>query len=86
LLIDSNVSHVEWLFQGVEYVVGKFPFIANSRAKTVNETDGMVKVLADKKTDRLLGAHIIGPVSNLHPFLMKNNNLKSTIYFREQES
>jgi len=47
--------------EGVEYVVGKFPFIANSRAKTVNETDGMVKVLADKKTDRLLGAHIIGP-------------------------
>jgi len=49
--------------KGVEYSVGKFPFIANSRAKTVNETDGMVKVLADKKTDRLLGAHIIGPVS-----------------------
>lgn len=45
---------------GVEYAVGKFPLIANSRAKTVGETDGMVKVLADKKTDRLLGAHIIG--------------------------
>ena len=47
----------------MEYNVGKFPFIANSRAKTVGETDGMVKVLGDKKTDRLLGAHIIGPVS-----------------------
>lgn len=47
--------------EGVEYNIGKFPFIANSRAKTVGETDGMVKVLADKKTDRLLGAHIIGP-------------------------
>ena len=46
--------------QGVEYVVGKFPFAANSRAKTNDDTDGLVKVLADKHTDRLLGAHIIG--------------------------
>ena len=42
--------------------MGKFPFAANSRAKTNNDTDGFVKVLADKKTDRLLGAHIMGPV------------------------
>ena len=49
--------------EGVEYNVGKFPFIANSRAKTNNDTDGLVKVLADKKTDRMLGTHIIGPVS-----------------------
>merc|ERR1712227_488895 len=41
--------------------VGKFPFAANSRAKTNNDTDGFVKVLADKKTDRLMGAHIMGP-------------------------
>jgi dihydrolipoamide dehydrogenase len=47
--------------EGVEYNVGKFPFVANSRAKTVGDTDGFVKVLGDKKTDRLLGAHIIGP-------------------------
>merc|ERR1739844_21707 len=47
--------------EGVEYTVGKFPFAANSRAKTNNDTDGFVKVLADKKTDRLLGAHIMGP-------------------------
>jgi len=47
--------------EGIEYNVGKFPFMANSRAKTNNDTDGLVKVLADKKTDRLLGAHIIGP-------------------------
>jgi len=47
--------------EGVEYSVGKFPFAANSRAKCNNETDGMVKILGDKKTDRLLGAHIIGP-------------------------
>lgn len=44
----------------VEYKVGKFPFLANSRAKTNHETDGFVKILADAKTDRLLGAHIIG--------------------------
>jgi len=47
--------------EGVEYRVGKFPFAANSRAKTNNDTDGLVKVLADKTTDRMLGAHIIGP-------------------------
>ncbi|XP_052121924.1 dihydrolipoyl dehydrogenase, mitochondrial [Frankliniella occidentalis] len=47
--------------EGVEYKVGKFPFAANSRAKTNNETDGFVKILGDKHTDRLLGAHIIGP-------------------------
>lgn len=46
---------------GVEYKVGKFPFAANSRAKTNNDTDGFVKVLGDKVTDRLLGVHIIGP-------------------------
>lgn len=49
--------------EGVDYKVGKFPFAANSRAKTNNETDGFVKVLADKTTDRILGTHIIGPVS-----------------------
>jgi len=47
--------------EGVEYKVGKFPFMANSRAKTNNETDGFVKVLGDKQTDRVLGTHIIGP-------------------------
>lgn len=49
--------------QGIEYNVGKFPFAANSRAKTNNDTEGFVKVLADKATDRILGVHIIGPVS-----------------------
>ena len=49
--------------EGVEYAVGKFPLAANSRAKTVNEADGMVKILSDKATDRLLGAHIIATVS-----------------------
>ena len=46
--------------------MGKFPFAANSRAKTNNDTDGFVKVIADKKTDRMLGTHIIGPVSIEH--------------------
>lgn len=46
--------------EGVDYKVGKFPFLANSRAKTNNDTDGFVKVLADKATDKILGTHIIG--------------------------
>ena len=45
---------------GVDYKVGKFPFMANSRAKTNHDTDGFVKVLADAKTDRVLGVHMIG--------------------------
>uniref|UniRef100_A0A0N5CGI8 Dihydrolipoyl dehydrogenase n=1 Tax=Strongyloides papillosus TaxID=174720 RepID=A0A0N5CGI8_STREA len=45
----------------VSYTVGKFPFVANSRAKTNNDQDGFVKVLSDKATDKLLGVHIIGP-------------------------
>ncbi|KJH43587.1 dihydrolipoyl dehydrogenase [Dictyocaulus viviparus] len=48
--------------EGVEFKIGKFPFIANSRAKTNFDTEGFVKVLADKQTDRMLGVHIIGPV------------------------
>ncbi|QXQ05201.1 dihydrolipoyl dehydrogenase [Sphingosinicellaceae bacterium] len=48
---------------GVTYKVGKFPFSANSRAKANRDTDGMVKVLADAKTDRVLGVHIIGAVA-----------------------
>ena len=46
---------------GVQYKVGKFPFLANSRAKANADTDGMVKLLADATTDRLLGAHVLGP-------------------------
>ncbi|HNS85323.1 MAG TPA: dihydrolipoyl dehydrogenase, partial [Parvularculaceae bacterium] len=45
---------------GVDFKVGKFPFSANSRAKTNHETDGFVKILADAKSDRILGCHIIG--------------------------
>ena len=43
------------------YKIGKFPFLANSRAKVNNETEGFVKILADSKTDKVLGVHIIGP-------------------------
>jgi dihydrolipoamide dehydrogenase len=45
---------------GVEYRVGKFPFTANGRARAMNHTDGFVKILADKTTDRVLGAQILG--------------------------
>jgi len=44
----------------IDYKVGKFPFMANARALTTSSTEGFVKILADKKTDELLGAHIIG--------------------------
>ena len=43
------------------YKVGKFPFLANSRAKAINEPEGFVKILADATTDKVLGVHIIGP-------------------------
>ena len=46
---------------GVEFKKGKFPFTANSRAKINHETEGFVKVLADAKTDKILGVHIFGP-------------------------
>ncbi len=47
--------------QRLKYRVGKFPFLANGRAKAMDETEGLVKILADATTDRVLGVHIIGP-------------------------
>ena len=47
--------------EGVDYVVGSFPFSANSRARAVGDSEGLVKVLCDKATDKILGVHIIGP-------------------------
>jgi dihydrolipoamide dehydrogenase len=47
--------------KGVEYKAGKFPFTPNGRAKAMGFTEGFVKILADKKTDRVLGCHIVGP-------------------------
>ena len=45
----------------INYKIGKFSFMANSRAKAIDDVEGFVKILADKKTDKVLGAHIIGP-------------------------
>ncbi len=46
---------------GIAYNIGKFPFMANGRARAMGSVEGFVKLLADKSTDRLLGAHILGP-------------------------
>ncbi|KAI8107578.1 hypothetical protein M9435_002606 [Picochlorum sp. BPE23] len=46
---------------GIEYKTGKFSFVANSRARAVDDTDGVAKFIADAKTDKILGAHIVGP-------------------------
>jgi dihydrolipoamide dehydrogenase len=48
---------------GISFKSGKFPFMANGRAKAMESTDGFVKLLADSKTDRLLGAHVVGPLA-----------------------
>ena len=45
----------------IKYKVGKFPFLANSRARVNNETEGFVKIIADEKSDKVLAAHMIGP-------------------------
>ena len=47
--------------EGIAYNVGKFPFTANGRARAMGDMDGFVKILADARTDKVLGAHIIGP-------------------------
>jgi dihydrolipoamide dehydrogenase len=49
---------------GVEYKAGTFPFMANGRARALGDTTGMVKVLADAKTDEILGVHIVGPMAS----------------------
>ncbi len=48
---------------GIDHAVGKFNFMANGRAKAMGETAGFVKILAEKETDRVLGAHIVGPMA-----------------------
>ncbi|CAI3943030.1 Biotin carboxyl carrier protein (AccB) (PDB:1A6X) [Commensalibacter communis] len=47
--------------ESIEYTVGKFPFSANGRARAMNQTEGFVKILADKRTNKVLGVHLIGP-------------------------
>jgi dihydrolipoamide dehydrogenase len=61
----ANVGRTEEQLkaEGRAYKVGKFPFMGNARAKAVFQGDGFVKILADKETDRILGAHIIGPMA-----------------------
>ena len=54
-------SEEECAEQGREVKIGKFPFFANGRARAMEERDGLVKVIADAKTDRVLGVHILGP-------------------------
>ena len=50
--------------EGVRYKAGQFPFMANGRARALGDTTGFVKFLADEKTDRILGVHIIGPMAS----------------------
>jgi dihydrolipoamide dehydrogenase len=59
-LASVGKSEEELKEAGVAYNVGKFPFTANGRAKANQKTDGFVKILADAKTDRVLGVHILG--------------------------
>ncbi|WP_445809542.1 dihydrolipoyl dehydrogenase [Yoonia sp.] len=61
----ANVGETEESLKaaGRAYKVGKFPFMGNARAKANHAADGFVKILADKETDRILGAHIIGPMA-----------------------
>jgi len=60
-LASVGLSEEEAAARGVAVAVGTFPFSANGRARCMNETDGGVKVLADARTDRIVGVHILGP-------------------------
>jgi len=60
-LASVGMSEEQAQSQGIEFRVGTFPFLANGRARCMGDTDGSVKILADAKTDRILGMHILGP-------------------------
>ncbi|NOT34609.1 MAG: dihydrolipoyl dehydrogenase [Candidatus Eisenbacteria bacterium] len=60
-LASVGVTEEEAAERGLAVNIGAFPFIANGRAKAMGEKDGQVKILADAKTDRIVGAHIMGP-------------------------
>jgi dihydrolipoamide dehydrogenase len=62
-IADVGITEEEAKAKGIEIKVGKFPMMANSRAKTNRDTDGFVKVIADAKTDRVLGVHIIASLA-----------------------
>jgi dihydrolipoamide dehydrogenase len=59
-LASVGATEEELKARGVEYKAGSFPFMANARAKAMDETEGFVKILADARTDRVLGVHILG--------------------------
>lgn len=59
-LAQVGLSEEEAKDKGLEYKVGKYYYKGSGRAKTMNESDGLVKIIADKKTDRLIGVHIVG--------------------------
>ncbi|MEM0977546.1 MAG: dihydrolipoyl dehydrogenase [Pseudomonadota bacterium] len=58
---NVGVTEEQCKEQGIDYKVGKFTFLGNARAKAVHQGDGFVKMIADAKTDRILGCHLIGP-------------------------
>ncbi|MBX9679419.1 MAG: dihydrolipoyl dehydrogenase [Gemmataceae bacterium] len=60
-LASVGITEEQAKESGVPYRVGKFPFMPNGRAKAMDETEGLVKTIADAKTDRILGVHILGP-------------------------
>ncbi len=60
-LASVGLTEEQCKTKAIAYKVGQFPFIANGRARALGSTDGMVKILADQKTDRVLGVHIVGP-------------------------
>jgi dihydrolipoamide dehydrogenase len=60
-LASVGATEEEVKARGIAYKVGTFPFMANGRAKTMDETEGLVKIIADATTDRVLGVHIVGP-------------------------
>ena len=60
-IASVGMTEEEVKAKGLSYKVGKIPFMANGRARAFGETDGFVKIIADEKTDRIIGGHIIGP-------------------------
>jgi dihydrolipoamide dehydrogenase len=60
-LASVGVTEEQAKERGLAINVGTFPFMANARAKCLDETEGGVKIIADAKTDRVLGVHILGP-------------------------
>jgi dihydrolipoamide dehydrogenase len=60
-LASVGLSEEDAARRGLDVAIGSFPFMANARARCLNETEGSVKILADSKTDRVVGIHVLGP-------------------------